>query len=397
MTTATISPIKAYFAQALKGNAITNWWTWLIGFWFAIMVWMFAQIILAIPMFGGMMLADPEAFQNFMDTMTAEQAKNANALTPFMGLATFGLPIIAVILWLIRNSMSGATRTIMMGIAALYALLSGAAIIYGIVNTPAGANEMLGEFMGKSKLVYASMLLTFPPLVFGLWVTLKAIHKRGFKTLMTAHTKFRWGRVLFSMLVFWVVAGSLTIIAHIMGFNEVVGVFDPSRFWGYALISLLLIPLQSATEEIILRGYLNQGLAKYIKNPWIVFTLTSALFMSLHLGNPEAAEGAANGNLIITMSSYFIFGMFACLLTYIDGGLESAIGVHAANNLYASIMLGYDNSALPTPTVFKTSLNGSTDVIFTILTLGLVCAILWKFKAPLNVDMSSRGQEEAFS
>jgi membrane protease YdiL (CAAX protease family) len=397
MSSATFSPIKAYFAQALKGKAETQWWTWLIGFWFAIMFWMFAQMVLGIPMFGGMMFADPEAFQDFMDKMVAEESAGNSAMSGLIGLATFGLPIIAVILYLIRNSMGGATRKIMMGIAALCALLSGAALIHGMVNTPAGANEMLSVFMGKSKIVYASMLLTFPPLVFGLWLVLKFVHKRGFKTLMTAHTKFRWGRLLFSMLVFWAVAGSLTIIAHMMGFNEVPGVFDPSRFWGYALISLLLIPLQSATEEIMLRGYLNQGLAKYIKNPWIVFTLTSALFMSLHLGNPEAAEGAANGNLVITMSSYFIFGMFACLLTYIDGGLESAIGVHAANNLYASIMLGYDNSALPTPTVFKTTLNASTDVIFTVLTLGLVCAILWKFKAPLIIDDSAGDPTQVFS
>ena len=203
---------------------------------------------------------------------------------------------------------------------------------------------------------------------------------------MTAHTHFRWARVFQSMAVFWAIAGTLTLVAHVMGFNKVEGVFDGSKFFLYATISLALIPLQSATEEIMLRGYLNQGLGKYIRNPWIVFFITSAMFASLHLGNPEAVEGAASGKLLLTMSGYFAFGMFACVLTYIDGGLESAIGVHAANNLYASILLGYDNSALPTPTAFKTGLNANTDLIFTILTLALVCLVLWKFKKPLIVD-----------
>ena len=112
------------------------------------------------------------------------------------------------------------------------------------------------------------------------------------------------------------------------------------------------------------------------------------MFASLHLGNPEAAEGAANGKLLMTMSGYFAFGMFACLLTYIDGGLESAIGVHAANNLYASMIMGYDNSALPTPTVYNTELNPSTDLIFTLIALSLVCLILWKFRSPLVTSAS---------
>jgi len=84
-------------------------------------------------------------------------------------------------------------------------------------------------------------------------------------------------------------------------------VFDPSRFWGFALVSLFFIPLQSATEEIILRGYLNQGLSRIIRNPWIVFFITSAGFAALHLGNPEIAQSGLEGNKLITLSGYFFF------------------------------------------------------------------------------------------
>ena len=378
-----LSPIRAYFDEALKGNS--SWWTWLAGFWAAVMVWFFASAILGIPMFGFMALADPDSMSEMMQKMMSETPETSG-LEGALIASSFALPFIVVILFLLRNKLPAGARKVAMSIAGLLALLSFAGLILQMVKTPAGANQMLTDFIPKSAGVYASMLLTFPPMIFGLWIAVKVIHKRGFKTLMTAHTHFRWARVFQSMAVFWAIAGTMTLVSHFMGFNKVEGVFDGSKFFLYAALSLALIPLQSATEEIMLRGYLNQGLGKYIRNPWIVFFITSAMFASLHLGNPEAAEGAASGKLFITMLSYFAFGMFACILTYIDGGLESAIGVHAANNLYASILLGYDNSALPTPTVFKTGLNANTDFIFTLLTLSLVCLILWKFKKPLIVD-----------
>lgn len=377
--------IHAYFDQALRGNS--SWWTWLAGFWLAIVVWVFASALLGIPMFGFMMLADSEAMMAMFEQMQAGAAPSS-ALVSALTAASYALPVFVIILYLMRAQFSSGLRKIAMALAGLMALISFAGIVVQMANQPDGANEMLAAFIPKSAGVYAFMLLTFPPLVFGLWLALKVIHKRGFKTMMTAHTHFRWKRVFQSMAVFWVIAGALTVLAHVMGFNTVEGVFDGSKFFLYAAISLCLIPLQSAAEEIMLRGYMNQGLGKYIRNPWIVFFITSAMFASLHLGNPEAAEGAANGKLLITMSGYFMFGMFACVLTYIDGGLESAIGVHAANNLYASVLLGYDNSALPTPTVFKTGLNADTDLIFTMLTLALVCLVLWKFKKPLIVDTS---------
>lgn len=378
--------IHAYFDQALKGDS--SWWTWLAGFWLAIVVWVFASAILGIPMVGFMMVADTEMMMKMFEDMQAGMGESSALVSALTG-ASYALPILVILLFLLRDQFSPGLRKISMALAGLMALISFAGIVVQLTNQPEGSNELLAAFIPKSAGVYAFMLLTFPPLIGGLWLALKFIHKRGFKTLMTAHTHFRWKRVFQSMAVFWAIAGTLTVIAHIMGFNTVEGVFDGSKFFLYAAISLCLIPLQSAAEEIILRGYMNQGLGKYIRNPWIVFFITSALFASLHLGNPEAAEGAASGKLFTTMSGYFMFGMFACVLTYIDGGLESAIGVHAANNLYASVLLGYDNSALPTPTVFKTGLNADTDLIFTMLTLALVCLVLWKFKKPLIVDAES--------
>jgi len=216
--------------------------------------------------------------------------------------SSFALPFIVVILFLLRNKLPAGARKVAMSIAGLLALLSFAGLILQMVKTPAGANQMLTDFIPKSAGVYASMLLTFPPMIFGLWIAVKVIHKRGFKTLMTAHTHFRG-------FIFGSYSASI------------------SNRRNYAARLLKPRPGEIYPQSM-------DRLFHYLRNV----------------------------------------------------GLESAIGVHAANNLYASILLGYDNSALPTPTVFKTGLNANTDFIFTLLTLSLVCLILWKFKKPLIVD-----------
>lgn len=109
------------------------------------------------------------------------------------------------------------------------------------------------------------------------------------------------------------------------------------------LITLLLIPFQAASEEFFLRGYLNQALIKYLKSPWIVFTLTSAAFALLHVWNSEA-----KGQEVTYLLAIFMFGFAACILLYIEGGLESAIGIHIVNNIFAFSLFGYEDPTLPT-------------------------------------------------
>ena len=142
-------------------------------------------------------------------------------------------------------------------------------------------------------------------------------------------------------------------------------------------MSLFFIPLQSATEEIVFRGYFNQGLTHLLRSKWIAFALTSLAFMALHLSNPEALEGAASGTLPIVMSGYFFFGFAMCLIVWMDDGLETAIGIHAGNNCFAAIIMNYENSVLPTPSIFLTSSDPVKDAVSTFIVLSILVAIIW--------------------
>ena len=375
-------PIQAYFSQTLSGQS--QWWRWVIGLWFALVVWFYGQIVLGTAMQIFAMVNDPDMMATAIETTQTATEFNASAalLYALMAIA----PIIPIILWALRgNFQNSISKQIAIWLSALIILATSVTFIKANLNAPDGAEDFVTQLIMSHPVNYALILLSFPILAGGLWLTQKFVHRRTFLSLLTAATKFRWGRLGFAMLVMWAALGAGSFILHTTGASHAEFVFNPSRFWMYLPVTLLCIPLQSATEEIALRGYLNQGLGHYIKNPWIVFIITSAAFASLHLGNPEVLESTKDTSLIIAISGYFLFGIFACILTYIDGGLESAIGMHAANNIFAASMVGYDNSALPTPTIFKVPLNTQLDTIIVIISLSLICFIMYKTRKPLQL------------
>jgi len=112
--------------------------------------------------------------------------------------------------------------------------------------------------------------------------------------------------------------------------------------------------------------------------------------MALHLSNPEALDGAASGTLPIVMSGYFFFGFAMCLVVWIDDGLETAIGIHAGNNCFAAIIMNYENSVLPTPSIFLTGTDPVKDSVSTIVVLGVLVAIIWFLRGgPRNPVLSA--------
>jgi len=197
--------------------------------------------------------------------------------------------------------------------------------------------ELNPKIVAASPLIFMLILLTFPGALIAPYLGQKFLHNRSIKSLHTAATKIRWGRGLQAFFVTWVVL-----------------------------------------------GYLNQGFHHFLKNKWVVFTITSLMFMAMHLANPEALAGKESGMLTLTMSSYFLFGFIACLMVWMDDGLESAIGFHAGNNTFAGIFVNYEGSVIPTPSLFMSTSNPKVDVFVAIASLGVIALIMWQTRKPLN-------------
>lgn len=103
------------------------------------------------------------------------------------------------------------------------------------------------------------------------------------------------------------------------------------------LVILILVPLQSLTEEYVYRGAIMQILGSWIPLALIPLVLQALLFMASHGYNLYGLIGTG------------VFGLMAGIIVLQTGGLEAAISIHAANNMctfLASALIVGEGSAL---------------------------------------------------
>ena len=378
-----------YLDQSKLGES--RWWSWCVGLWFTILGALFWQTALVAPIPDISGAIDPEAYKAFEEANLSFFSSVDPVQMAALGGGLVLSCILGILFWTLNRGLKGTARKV-------FGILTGIAIFASVIcfgkilpmMSSEELNAAFNTFIGLSPLSYMLMLLTFPAILIGLYMVQKFIHHRSILSLHTAAKKFRWGRILQVMGITFAVYGTFTFISHVSGLSPIKFVFDPSKFFAFALVSLLFIPLQSATEEILIRGYMNQGFVSVLKNKWVAFTLSSLAFMSLHLANPEATKAASEspGIFIMTMSSYFLFGFLLSIMVDFEGGLEAAIGVHAANNLFAAIFVNYENSVLPTPSVFLAKMNTAVDVPIGISVLALVTYLVYRTRRK-DVEMVS--------
>ena len=182
----------------------------------------------------------------------------------------------------------------------------------------------------------------------GLWLTMKLIHRRPLRTLITPEERVDWQRAAHGALP-WALLAALVATAEQWLFpGRYYLSYDAHRFFQFAAAVLVLTPIQSATEELIFRGYVMQGLALLTRRPALIAAASSLLFAVPHLLNPEVSE---HGMLLMT-ANYFTIGMVLSTVALRDGRLELAIGLHAMNNVFLALIANYEGSALMTESIF---------------------------------------------
>jgi membrane protease YdiL (CAAX protease family) len=192
-------------------------------------------------------------------------------------------------------------------------------------------------------------MLPFPVTLLVLWIGQTLIHRRPMRLLVNPFGKIRWRYLLLSAVLWLGLCGLSDLVLSVLQPGNYVWNFNLNRFLPYLALSLILIPLQTATEEFIFRGYLAQGLSLLNAGVWPSLIIPALVFGALHGVNPEVS---AYG-LLSTLPFYIAFGLLAGWLTLRSRGLELSIGMHAANNLYAALMVTFPASALPSPALFS--------------------------------------------
>ncbi len=255
----------------------------------------------------------------------------------------------------LRNALSGDNRlsTYVFTLALVfmaYAVLGQIPILVefykGSGAMQSGDLKAMANAVGKNRfLVY--LILPFILSLAVLMYAVKYLHRRNVLSLFTARPQFSFRRFFLAAGV-WGVLLSLFLVAMIFWQGNIRWNFNASAFIPLFFISVLLIPIQTTCEEVLMRGYLFQWLGTSKLNGLLCVLISGSLFGLLHAANPEV-KALGWGVMLYYIGS----GVFMGLITLMDDGLELSMGYHAMNNVFASLVLTNNWQAFQTDALFK--------------------------------------------
>ena len=272
----------------------------------------------------------------------------------------------------------------MVGSIPLTAIIIYKMIASGGTIMPNPENMMDFTVFGISKNV--SLLLIMLPFIASLIVTvglIKVLHKRTLAETVNGTNKIRFERLSIGFGVWFALMAVYLIGDYLINPDNFVLQFDIVNFIPLFLISILLIPLQTAYEEILFRGYLAQGVATWTRNRLLAILLPGLFFGLIHIFNPEVKEFG----FWLAMSQYVFFGLLFGFVAVLDDGIELSVGMHAANNIFLSLLITNKSSALQTDAVFEQlNLNPVKDAL-SLVVIGVIAVAYFAYKYKWNVGI----------
>ncbi|GAA1476108.1 hypothetical protein GCM10009623_05540 [Nocardioides aestuarii] len=189
----------------------------------------------------------------------------------------------------------------------------------------------------------AYLNITLAALIPVTWVIVRLLHGLRPRWLSSVAPRLRW-KFLVVCLGLSVVALLATVVVSALvpqdasaSMSGDVNELTPT-IRDFALVVLLLTPLQAAAEEYAFRGYLLQAFGGLVRHPAFAVLLSSLLFALAH--------GAQDAPIFVDR---FAFGLVAGTLVVVTGGLEAGIAMHVLNNWLAfgvTLAFGDMSSAL---------------------------------------------------
>ena len=194
-----------------------------------------------------------------------------------------------------------------------------------------------------------AVLISFLPLLLTTIVVYRLLIKRGVQELFASGRPLNLGRIGRGA---WIMT-ALLVVTSIpdLFFNrsDYKLTFNLAAFLPYVAVALILIPMQTSSEEVFYRGWIQQWLDNGRRSIWVISLANGALFALPHLANPEV-----NGELALAVLGYGSTGFMFAWVTFRDKSMEIALGAHAANNLLAGLVVTSADSALPAASIWTT-------------------------------------------
>jgi membrane protease YdiL (CAAX protease family) len=199
--------------------------------------------------------------------------------------------------------------------------------------------------------------ITFGTFLIAMAVALRAVHARGFLSVLTDRSRFDWGRAGRGFLLYSVLLAGPFAYVLIAQPGALKLHFDAGPFIELFVVAAGVLVIQTSAEEMFFRGYLSQFMGSFTNSTFVIIGVPSLLFAAAHLGNPEIAADPG------VFTFYFGFGLFMALIAVRDRGLELTIGAHLANNFITAVLVRTPESVFQTPSLFLLPAQNSPDQV----------------------------------
>ncbi len=214
-----------------------------------------------------------------------------------------------------------------------------------------------------------SMLITIVGFGMGTFAAVSLLHNRSPGTLF-GPTKQTFKDFL---LTAWVVSTGYMILQIILLlFDDVTPNLDFRLWLNFLPLALFVLLLQTGSEEVLFRGYLQQQLAARFQATWVSILLPSVLFGLLHI---QPNDDSFVPIFYFTVTA--LFGLVAADLTRVTGSLGAAWGFHFANNTMAALLFSIEDSPLSGLALYTSPLDKSSMTALALQLLpGVVVVIM---------------------
>jgi len=216
---------------------------------------------------------------------------------------------------------------------------------------------------------FTGTFLMFVPLLVGIWLVVRFVHHRGFRTLITPRKRVDWARFGQGFLLFGALLILITVIEALLYPGRYQFALNVERFLPFLIVGLILIPIQTASEELLFRGYSMQGLSLLVRSPIVLALISGLIFTLPHLANPELSAG-----FWLVAPQYFVVGFALAVITLTDNGLELALGVHTVNNLFVGLVATFPDSAIQGETLF---VSNTIDPVYSLISVIVVYVLFY--------------------
>ncbi len=255
-------------------------------------------------------------------------------------------------------------------------------------------NTLLVGFTSNPLILMLLVGVTSIVSILFLYIGVRYIHQRKFMSLVNTDSRFSWKRMLKGGGVWFGLLTAGTVLSLLVDPSGLEYTFNSNTFILLLVLSLLIFPIQASFEELFFRGYLMQGFGSLSPKPVVPLLLVSFIFSILHYFN-----GSYTLLSVDIVLQVFILGLTLGIITLGENRLETAMGVHISNNIFASLIVSTpDNFGANMPSLFTNLAppDPLIDVVgMVVYTLALLVILFWgKFDDVTRIFRSDSPVEE---